>query len=446
MGHRVTSADIPVNGEQLPKSKVQLAMFACGAIALIGLIASAVFLWIGPEKLRGNYSFSWLFGVFYFFTIALGGCFWTLLHNVSNSGWGTSVRRLMENVGFVFPFLFVFAIPLLFPPVQTFLFEWMTEHKTAIEYAESHDLEDTSAVAGLKERASKHDGMLIAKNWYLNLRDWHVRFVVYFLGLGFVIWKLRKLSVDQDTCPAPGTDRLFQARSMSSWGIAIFGVTLTFIAVDWVMGLDYTWFSTMWGVYVFAGSALNSMAVILIVSILLRKAGFLKKVVTAEHDHLMGKLILAFTIFWAYISFSQFFLYWYANVTEETRYFILRNTENWNILSYVLVFGHFAAPFLLLLRSDLKKNNNFMLAIAGYLLFMHFLDIYHMIIPERGPSVGNVISHDPELWMPGAWIGDLIAFVIVGCGFVFFLLRNITSVSLYPHRDPRILESANVHN
>ena len=446
MGHRVTSADIPVNGEQLPKSKVQLAMFICGAIALVGLIASAVFLWIGPEEMRGNYSFSWLFGVFYFFTIALGGCFWTLLHNVSNSGWGTSVRRLMENVGFVFPFLFVFAIPLLFPPVQTFLFEWMTEHKTAIKYAESHGLEDTSAVAGLKERAGKHDGLLVSKNWYLNLRDWHVRFAVYFLGLGFVIWKLRKLSVDQDTCSSPGTERLFKARSMSSWGIAIFGVTLTFIAVDWVMGLDYTWFSTMWGVYVFAGSALNSMAVILIVSILLRKAGFLKKVVTAEHDHLMGKLILAFTIFWAYISFSQFFLYWYANITEETRYFILRNTENWNLLSYVLVFGHFAAPFLLLLRSDLKKKNNFMLAMASYLLFMHFLDIYHMIIPERGPSVGNIVSHEPELWMHGAWIGDLIAFVIVGCGFVFFLLRNITSVSLYPHRDPRILESANVHN
>ena len=453
MGHRVTSADIPVNGEQLPKSKVQLAMFVCGAVALIGLLASAFFLWGDPEKptkMEGSYAFSWLFAIFYFFTIALGGCFWTLLHNVSNSGWGTSIRRLMENVGFVFPFMFIFAIPLLFPSVQGYLFEWMTEHKTAIEYAETHDLKDTSAVAGLEARAAKHDGMLIAKNWYLNLRDWHVRFVVFFLGLGFVIWKLRKLSVDQDTCPCPGTTRLFKARAMSSWGIAVFAVTLTFIAVDWVMGLDYTWFSIMWGVYVFAGSALNSMAVILISSILLRKAGFLKGVVTKEHDHLMGKLIFAFTIFWAYISFSQFFLYWYANVTEETRYFILRNTENWNVLSYVLVFGHFGAPFLLLLRSDLKKKNNFMLAIAAYLLFMHFLDIYHMIIPERGPSVGLLTNadHSPDLWLslPGHWIGDLVAFVIVGCGFVFFLLRNITSVSLYPHRDPRILESANVHN
>ncbi|GHC58407.1 hypothetical protein QEH58_15950 [Roseibacillus persicicus] len=446
MGHRVTSADIPVNGEQLPKSKVQIVMFFTGAIALLGLITSAIFLWGNPEKaseLKGNYSFSWLFAVFYFFTIALGGCFWTLLHNVSNSGWGTSIRRLMENVGFVFPFIFVFAIPLLFPSVQAYLFEWMTEHRDAISEAsdKSAPIKDI-----LNERGHQHDGLLANKAWYMNLEFWHGRFLVFFLGLSFVIWKLRKLSVDQDTCTSPGTTRLFKARAMSSWGIAVFAVTLTFIAVDWVMGLDYTWFSTMWGVYVFAGSALNSMAVIVIVSILLRKAGYLKKVVGPEHDHLMGKLMFAFTIFWAYISFSQFFLYWYANVTEETRYFILRNTENWNILSYVLVFGHFGAPFLLLLRSDVKKKNIFMLIMAVYLLGMHFLDVYHMIIPERGPSVGNIVNHDPKLWMPGAWIGDIIAFIIVGCGFVFFLLRNLTSVSLYPHRDPRILESANVHN
>ncbi|WP_411845204.1 hypothetical protein AAFN60_15520 [Roseibacillus persicicus] len=421
-------------------------MFFTGAIALLGLITSAIFLWGNPEKaseLKGNYSFSWLFAVFYFFTIALGGCFWTLLHNVSNSGWGTSIRRLMENVGFVFPFIFVFAIPLLFPSVQAYLFEWMTEHRDAISEAsdKSAPIKDI-----LNERGHQHDGLLANKAWYMNLEFWHGRFLVFFLGLSFVIWKLRKLSVDQDTCTSPGTTRLFKARAMSSWGIAVFAVTLTFIAVDWVMGLDYTWFSTMWGVYVFAGSALNSMAVIVIVSILLRKAGYLKKVVGAEHDHLMGKLMFAFTIFWAYISFSQFFLYWYANVTEETRYFILRNTENWNILSYVLVFGHFGAPFLLLLRSDVKKKNIFMLIMAVYLLGMHFLDVYHMIIPERGPSVGNIVNHDPKLWMPGAWIGDIIAFIIVGCGFVFFLLRNLTSVSLYPHRDPRILESANVHN
>jgi len=188
------------------------------------------------------------------------------------------------------------------------------------------------------------------------------------------------------------------------------------------------------------------MAVIIITTILMRKIGLMGKVVTAEHDHIMGKLLFAFTVFWAYISFSQFFLYWYADITEETRYFLLRNTENWNILSYVMVFGHFGVPFLMLIRGDVKKKNNYMLIMASYLLLMHFLDVYHMVIPERGPSVGNVLHHKPELWMEMSWIGDILAFVVVGCGFVFFYLRNLTSAAVYPHRDPRILESANVHN
>jgi uncharacterized membrane protein YidH (DUF202 family) len=451
MGHHVTSADIPVEGEHLSKGKVGPLMMITGAIAAIGLIASVLFFFFAPDSMaeaKGNYAFSWLFGTFYFITIALGGCFWTLLHNLSNSSWGTSVRRLMENVGFVFPFMILFALPLLIPDVQKYLYEWMTEHKTAIAEMNTQGVSADNAKEALALRGNTHDGMLVSKYWYLSKEFWLSRFAIYFLALGFVIWKLRKLSVAQDTCPAPGVDRLFKARSVSSWGTAIFGVTLTFIAVDWVMGLDYTWFSTMWGVYVFAGSALNSMVVILILSILLRKAGFLKHVVTKEHDHLMGKLILAFTIFWAYISFSQFFLYWYANITEETRYFILRNTENWNLLSYILVFGHFAVPFLFLLRSDWKKKQNVMLGLGAYLLVMHFLDVYHMIIPERGPSVGIAAGDGPVLWSGGvfSYWGDILAFLIVGSGFVFFLLRNLTSAALYPHRDPRILESANVSN
>ena len=259
---------------------------------------------------------------------------------------------------------------------------------------------------------------------------------------------MRKLSVAQDTDPNPGTKRILRARYHASWGIPIFACTLTFGAIDWVMSLNFAWFSTMWGVYVFAGSALNSMALVFLVTILLRKNGYLKKVVTPEHDHLMGKLMFAFTVFWAYISFSQFFLYWYANVTEETSYFILRNTENWNVVSICLVALHFFAPFLLLIRSDVKKNHKFMTFMIIYLLVLHMVDVYHMVIPERGPSLSLIRGGDAQLWVGGiaSFILDLFAFVVVGCGFAFFLLRNIGSAALYPNRDPRILESANVSN
>lgn len=446
MGHHVTSQDIPVDGEHLDQGKVSGLKMLAGGIAVIGTLVSYAFLWKGPEEWRAIYTYSWLFAFFYFLTISLGGCFWVLLHNLSNSGWGTSVRRTMENVGFVFPFMVVFALPLLCPEMQKLLYEWIGRHR---ELVEGFIPGKEATKEALHHSHDPHDHSLYKKFFYLNMPMWYLRFALYFVALGGTIWFMRRLSVGQDTDPNPGTKRLLRARFHAAWGIPIFAVTLTFAAIDWVMALDYTWFSTMWGVYVFAGSALNSMAVILLVTILLRRKGYLKNVVGPEHDHLMGKLMFAFTIFWAYISFSQFFLYWYANITEETRYFLLRNTEGWNLVSIGLVALHFFAPFLLLIRSDVKKNHKFMTFMVCYLLVLHMADVYHMIIPERGPSLGLILhKEDVGLWIGGlgSFVLDIFAFVVVGSGFLFFLLRNISSAALYPHRDPRILESANVSN
>jgi hypothetical protein len=393
---------------------------------------------------HGSYAFSWLFAVFFVLTIALGGCFWTFLHNLSNSGWGTSVRRMMENVGFVFPFLILFCIPFLFPQVQQYLWEWMTAYGEGVARAKDNEL--PSAYEGLMHSPNAHDHLLAAKVFYLNPGFWLLRFFAYFIGLGFFIWLVRRFSIAQDTEKKPGTKNLFAARKHSSWSMIVFGVTLTFLALDLVMALDYSWFSTMWGVYIFAGSALNSMAVLILTGIFLQRAGYLKNVVTQEHYHIMGKLCFAFTIFWAYVSFSQFFLIWYANITEETRYFLLRNTENWNLVSLSLVFMHFALPFLALLRSDVKKKPKFMVILCFYILLMHVVDVYHMIIPERGPSVGLVVDHAPQLWLSGSWFGDILALIVTVSGFLFIYLRHLSSAALYPHRDPRILESANLHN
>ena len=442
--HLVTSADIPVDGEKLAVDKVSRIRVICLMVAIAGALVSVpALLGVFGRGVQGSYSFSWLYGFFFFTTLALGGCFWTLLHNITNSGWGVSVRRVMENVGYVFPWMLIPVLPiLLFPQVQEFLYEWMEKHRMAKDVA-------GSVKEGL-HHGETADHLLSSKYWYLNLNFWYFRVIAYFAVLGFVIHFLRKLSIDQDNDAEPGTSRLLRARFHSCWGVPVFAVVLTFLAIDLVKGIDYKWFSTMWGVYVFAGSALNAMAVIILVTIALRGMGYFRNVVGPEHDHLMGKLAFAFTVFWAYISFDQYFLYWYANITEETRYFVLRNTGGWNYVSIILVFGHFAAPFLLLIRQDLKRRNGYMIVVAGYLLFMHMIDVYHMIIPERGPSVTKILNpENPEkwqLWLNGSFMGDVIAFVTIGCFFLFVLLRNIGSAALYPHRDPRILESANVHN
>ena len=262
-----------------------------------------------------------------------------------------------------------------------------------------------------------------------------------------------KLSVD-----LPFSDHMVFPRNtttqLSGTSPANSNITITFAGFDWLMGLDYTWFSTMWGVYLFAGSALNSMAVIIITCTLLTQAGYMKKVVTPEHFHIKGKLLLAFTIFWAYVSFSQYFLIWYANITEETKYFLIRNTGGWNTGMIALVFGHFVVPFVILLQAWLKRTPKLISIMCVYTLVMHILDHYLIVAPERSISLMNILpeiygaqsEHPVTTTVPGAFAGDILAFVAIGSGFIFFYLRALGQNNLYPNRDPRLLESANVSN
>jgi len=438
--HHVTSADIAINGDHLDPSKVSKIKTVALAVAVLGTLVSFYLLFWAPVKLRAPFAYSWLFAFYFFLTLAIGGCFWTLLHNVSNSGWGTSVRRVFENLGSTYPWMFPFGLPLLCPQVQQYLYEWMNIHRGA---------------EGVRSEWLHHYNHLLSnKYWFMNEPFWYARVIFWGVGLSAVIIGLRRLSTAQDTDPNPGTARLFKARFHSTYTLVIFALTITFTGFDFMMGLDYRWFSTMWGVYLFAGAALNSMAVIVLVCTWLKGMGHLKHVTGPEHFHLMGKLMFAFTVFWAYVTFSQYFLIWYSNQTEETSYFLIRNTGNWNIAMITLVFGHFVVPFVILLQAWLKRNPKWLSAVAVYTLCMHVLDHYLITIPERGVSLGGeTMSKGPDfaglvqqVSIPGAFWGDILAFVTIGAAFIFFLVRALGQHSLYPNRDPRILESANVSN
>lgn len=437
MSHHVSSADIAINGDHLDNSKVARVKIIMLAVAGIGTLVSLCMLFglLGPWW-QGTYAYSWVFAYYFYLTLSIGGVFWTLLHNVSNSGWGTSVRRVFENLGATYPWVFLFGIPLLFPQVNHYLYEWMNIHREA-------------GGGDVKEHLHHVDHLLYSKHWFMNEGFWYLRFAFYGIGLTAVIVFLRKLSTDQDTDPNPGTARLFKARKHSTYTLIIFALTITFTGFDFLMALDYKWYSTMWGVYLFAGSTLNSMAVIILVCAWLKSRGHLKHVTGPEHFHIMGKLLFAFTVFWAYIAFSQFFLIWYANITEETSYFLIRNTGNWNIAMIFLVFAHFVVPFVVLLQAWLKKMPRYLAIVAIYTLCMHVLDHYLITIPERGVSLGLIrpdVFVDISPSIPGAFWGDVLAFLTIGAGFLFFLLRALGQHSLYPNRDPRILESANISN
>jgi len=433
--HHVSFKDLPEGGEKFEVAKASKLVGTLGAIGGLGLLGSAYFAFTnGP-----SFAYSWLFAIFVCFTLVAGGCFWILLHNASNSGWGVVVRRLFENLGFMVVFLFIFAIPLLFPSVQTHLWEWMNHHRdAAAEAAKLGGDATTLSVLHHMTHANPHLHVLAEKFGYLNIPFWNIRFFLYFIILGGMAWKLRSEFLAQEKDGS--MKHTVRARQWSCVLLFPFALTITFAAVDWVMGLDYNWFSTMWGVYIFAGCAWSSMALMLLIVSYLRSIGYLKQVVSEEHYHLMGKLLFTFTVFWAYIAFSQYFLIWYANIPEETRWYLVRNTDSWRWVSIFIVIGHFIAPFILLLSQPRKKNIKLTCAIAVWVLFMHVVDLYWNIIPERGPSLGKGV------WVAGTWIGDIFALCAVFGSLGFLYFRQLGANSLYAWRDPRLMESVNVRN
>jgi len=440
--HSFTLNDLPREGERLDLgkfSKINGLLFLLGVIG-IGISACYMFGVFGAER-QASFAYSWLFAFFFFFTIACGGIFWTMLQHAINAGWSVAVRRLFENLGSSITWLAVFALPLIFyTPFQNALWEWIVAHREAVHHMDVSKGETLYDGLHHMAHADPHIHLLAVKYGYLNIPFWTIRSVFYFVILGALAYFLRRWSVKQDSDGK--FSHTFRARTLCCLLLLFYALSVTFAAVDWVKVLDYSWFSTMWGVYIFAGCAWSSMAVSIIALTYLRSKGYLQKVVSGEHYHLMGKLLFAFTVFWAYIAFSQFFLIWYANITEETRFYILRNTGGWWYLSNVMVWGHFAACFVVLLSAARKKKPVVMSWICAWVLIMHVLDIYWLIIPERAPS----LTHGASFWIEGAVWGDIIAFIGIGGILGWAFLRRMGKASLYPCRDPRLLESVIVKN
>jgi hypothetical protein len=374
-------------------------IFAIAAVAGLALSVLAGMMW--PEQ----FAYSWLFGFAYFFTLCAGCFFWIIVHHAVDAEWSVVVRRQWENIASLLPVMALFFIPIVL--LRNHLYEWMT-----IPYGQDH--------------------LLDTKREYLNLPFFIARALFFFAYFGVAAWLFRTISIAQDKDGSPA--KTLRMRRLAFIFLPLFGLSLTFGAFDWLMSLNYKWFSTMWGVYIFAGAAGSSMSLTVLLITWLRKSGYLAETVTIEHYHIMGKWMLAFTVFWAYIGFSQYMLIWYANIPEETEYFILRNTESWNLLNLLLVAGRFFIPFLLLLLRATKKKVNTLCMIAGWILFMQMLDIYIVVLPE--------LHHAGVRLSPL----DLLPIIGIGGTLGFLFLRVVGKASLFPVRDPRVIESIRITN
>lgn len=371
-----------------------LLMVGGGVLALIGAI-----WW--PRQ----FGFSWLLAFMFYLSLALGALFLVLMHHLFDAGWSVAIRRFCEHIStLLFP-----CMALLFIPIAVLapkLYQWMNENPAT----------DSSLKAKL------HPPVFTRPMFYV------------ISAACFLVWwvlsnRLRHWSLRQDqTGEAVCTYRM---RFYSAIGIFLFAITLTVGAILWMMALQHQWFSTMYGVYYFAGGAWTMLATAYVITMVLDRLGVLSEVLHEHQYYFIGSLLLAFTVFYAYITFAQYFIIWNGNMPDETFWYVVRERGTWWYVGLVIIFGHFFVPFLALLRIDVKSNFAFMTAICVWAWLMHWIDLSFNIMPVARPE-----------GFPWQWIWlSFGCWAFMGGLLTTLFLRKHAKHPPYPIKDPRLIEA-----
>jgi hypothetical protein len=371
------------------------------AIGIAALVITAVGWATDAEQFYFSYLVGWIFCV----SLALGGLFFVMIQHLTRAKWSVVVRRFPEALIWSFPLLVVLGIPLLFGLHD--LYHWT-----------HHELYDPAG--------PEYDPVLAGKESYLNIPFFLGRVAFYFLSWTYISYRLYTLSIRQDVDPR--TDIPDKQRRVSAWGLPVLAVTTAFGGFDMLMSLDPHWFSTIFGVYFFAGSFMAVMAFIALVAMMLQKAGMLEETVTTEHYQDLGKFLFGFVIFWAYIAFSQYMLIWYGNLPEETFFYRHRLENGWETYSAVLLMAHFVIPFIILLSRTAKRVLPILAFMCVWMLIMHWFDFYWIAMP---------VLHE----YPSISVLDLTSFVGLASILFGVVIFRLSRHSLVPEEDPGLARS-----
>jgi len=384
-------------------------MTLAGAVGVVGLLLTIV----GFFTARQATMFSYLLGFTYWLGIAVATIIMVAIFHTAKAKWLIVLRRTMETMGASVIVFIPLMLPLLFGMKD--IFPWVDAENWVFPGTE-----------GVKFTAVELHH-LHHKHPYLNQTFFYIRQAIYFVVWAFVALRLRGWSAEQDTSGA--LELTVKQRRFSPGALPFLALTITFAGFDWLMTLTPLWQSTIFGVYYFAGSFQAAFCILTIATVNAQGKNEYGSLVTTAHYHNLGKLMLAFTAFWAYIAFSQFLLIWIANIPEEAGWFKLRIEGAWKPLSIALFLMGFALPFFTLLSRNLKLKPRLLAVVAVYLLVMHAVDMYWLIWPAfspQGPSFHWTL---------------LTAFVGVGgiaVAGAIFLARGRYSL---PVKDPYIAES-----
>ena len=367
----------------------------------IGVLAFAIGLMRDPQRLWTSY----LTSFFFFSCLGLGGLFFVAINHIAKAGWSVTIRRYAEGMTAFIPVMLVASLVLVFGAKH--IFTWS----------------DPKVIAS--------NALVASKTAYLNIPFLIVRLIVF--GVGMLIFK--KLLVGSSLAQDKTGDASLTLKSVgrSIAFVIFFALSFSLFSVDLLMSLLPTWYSTIFGVYCFAGLFQSSLAALALIIIYMKRNGYVRGYVTTEHLHDVVKYLKAFTVFWAYIAFSQFLLIWYANIPEETEYYIMRAQHGWLGISMALLVFRFIVPFLALLPRGAKRNENHVIAVSVLVLVMQYVDIYWMVYPNY--NGGGVVFGFLEVALFLGFLGLFLA------ALMNFFQKN----SLVAIRDPRLDEALNHH-
>ncbi len=396
MGHSVSVEKVEPKKFELPGNAKPI-FFVMMGIGLASLVAGFV---INQERVWHSYLVSY----FFFSSLALGGLFFTAIQHAVHAGWSVNIRRIPESMTAFLPAVLVGGVVLL--ASGTHLYSWLDKELVA------------------------NDPILLGKSGYLNLGFWAVRIVLFSALWLFFSKKIVGYSLRQDVDGDESWTKKLPKVSVAF--LLVFALSYSLFSVDLMMSLEPHWFSTIFGVYCFAGLFQSSLAFMVLMILYCRSKGWVTGLMTDEHVHDVAKFLKGFTVFWAYIAFSQFMLIWYANLPEETVYYLHRSHGGWMEVSLALLIFKFVVPFVALLPRWAKRTPAHLVMVSILILVMQFVDLYWMVYP-------NYKDHVVFSWMEvGVFIGFLGTFLLLVTGF---LAKN----NLVPIKDPRIHESLSHH-
>ena len=344
---------------------------------------------------------------FFFFMISLGVLAFYAIQRAAQAGWSPVLFRVMEGItAYLLPGGVIVIVILLLSGMHfNHLFIWM----------------DPEVVA--------HDKLIAGKVGFLNLPFFLIRAVIFLSGWTLYRYFSRKFSLAQDTASDISNHK--KNFRISAAFLVFYIVTESIMSWDWIMSIDPHWFSTLFGWYVFASMFVSGITAIALITIYLKSKGYLE-FVNDSHIHDLGKFMFGISVFWTYLWFSQFMLIWYSNIPEEVTYFITR-IEDYNLPFFGMLVMNFIYPLLILMNSDYKRINYFIVMVGIVILLGHYMDVFNMIMPS---AVGD------QWFIGAAEIGGFLFFLGL---FIFIVFKEMTKAPLLAKGDPYMGESERFH-